>query len=76
MSSSIAQNKEYAIRPVSLRWLSRTCSHLLVSVVLVIVYQYTILVAISTLSLFGVAMVTVYLSHWPGVTTEHIGKQK
>ena len=76
MSSSIAENKEYTIRPVSLRWLSRQR-------VLIFLFLLSLLSFISTpslslflLSLFVVAMVTVYLSHWPSVTTEHIGRQK
>ena len=76
MSSSIAENKEYVIRPVSLRWLSRQRVLIFLFLLYLLSFISTPSLSLFLLSLFGVAMVTVYLSHWPGVTTEHIGRQK
>ena len=78
MSSSIAENKEYAIRPVSLRWLFRQRFFLFLFLLSLLSFVSTPSLSLFLLSLFGVAMVTVYLSHChcPGVTTEHIGRQK
>ena len=76
MSSSIAENKEYAIRPVSLRWLSRQSVLIFFLLLSLSPFISTPSLSLFLLSLFVVAMVTVFLSHWPDVTTERIGRQK